>query len=98
MVKIVEFEKSSRPGYKYMVVLQDSDSQRTIHFGATGYNDYTTHPAKVREARKQAYLLRHKVTEDWKDPLTAGFWSRWILWNKPSVTASLKDVKSRFNL
>jgi len=27
---------------------------------------------------------------------TAGFYSRWILWNEPSITQSLRDLKKRF--
>jgi hypothetical protein len=27
---------------------------------------------------------------------TAGFWSKNILWNKPTIEASLKDVKAKY--
>jgi hypothetical protein len=29
---------------------------------------------------------------------TAGFWSRWLLWNKPTIKESYMDIKKRFNL
>jgi hypothetical protein len=40
------------------------------------------------------------VNENWtKSGLrTAGFLSRWILWNKPTILASIKDVEDRFNI
>ena len=42
--------------------------------------------------------LTTSTKEDWKDPTTAGALSRWILWNKPSLSASFSDYKSRFGL
>jgi hypothetical protein len=66
-----------------------------VHFGAVGYTDFT----KSRdEQKKEAYLARHKARENWNDPTTAGALSRWILWNKPTLAASIKDFKQRFKL
>ena len=66
-----------------------------VHFGATGYEDYTQHGDKERKA---AYLARHKAREDWtlQGVTSAGFWARWILWNKPSLASSIADVNRRF--
>ena len=50
------------------------------------------------EKRKSAYLARHKANENWNDYDTAGSLSRWILWNKTSLTASIANYKSKFNL
>jgi len=58
-------------------------------------SDYTIHKD---EARKQRYINRHQKNENWNDINTAGAWSRWLLWNKPSTRASYSDIKSRFNL
>ena len=54
-----------------------------LSFGAVGYSDYTIH--KDFE-RKERYVARQSKHEDWhKSGLyTAGFWSRWLLWNLPS--------------
>ena len=65
---------------------------RTIHFGDAKYEDYTTHKDPKRKAN---YLARHSG-EDWTDPKTAGFWARWLLWNKPSLVASVRDLEQRF--
>ena len=48
------------------------------------------------EERKKKYLARHKARENWtKSGLdTAGFWSRWLTWNKSSISASIKDIES----
>lgn len=70
---------------------------KTIHFGALGYADYTQHHDADRMKR---YLLRHRSHENWQQSgiQTAGFWSRWLLWNQPSLEASRRDVEQRFGL
>ena len=68
---------------------------KTTHFGAAGMSDYTKHKDK---ARKQRYLNRHKANENWSDYKSAGSLSRYILWNKPTLTESKADYKKRFNL
>jgi hypothetical protein len=30
------------------------------------------------------------MNENWEDPTTAGFWSRWLLWEKPDFKDALK--------
>ena len=72
--------------------------ENTTHFGDSSMRDYTTHPTGIRESRKAAYLSRHKAKEDWNDPTSAGSLSRWILWNKPTISASIADYKQRFHL
>lgn len=73
----------------------DSGRTRTIHFGAKGYDDFTIHKDKNR---KDNYLRRHAAREDFNNPLTAGALSRWILWNKPTLEASVYDFRRRFNV
>ena len=87
----ITIQKSSRAGKKYMAKVGD----KTVHFGATGYEDYTTHKD---EKRKAAYLARHRTKEDWtlSGVDTAGFWARHLLWNEPSLTASVADINKRF--
>jgi hypothetical protein len=58
-------------------------------------SDFTKHGD---EERKERYIKRHKVNENWDDPKSAGALSRFVLWNKPTLSASIRDYKSRFNL
>ena len=81
---------SSRKDKKYLV----SVNGHTVHCGARGYDDFTVHHD---ERRKANYLARHKH-ENWSDKSTAGFWARWLLWNKPTLAESIRDVNSRFGL
>lgn len=69
--------------------------EKTISFGAKGMSDYTKHKDPER---KKLYIQRHEKNEDWTNPLTAGALSRWILWNKTSLKASIADFKKRFKL
>jgi len=78
-----------------MAVFDIDGKHKTVHFGAVGYEDYTTSHDKER---KERYLKRHEAREDWKDPTTAGALSRFILWNKPTIAGSIRDYKSHFNL
>ncbi|MDC0366956.1 hypothetical protein OAM67_00865 [bacterium] len=68
---------------------------KTTHFGAAGYSDYTMHKDTKR---KQRYINRHQKNENWNNYMSAGALSRYILWNKPTLQASLKDYKQQFNL
>ena len=81
---------SNKPDKKYMAIIDD---RKTIHFGAKNYSDFTIHKD---EERKQRYLARHKKNENWNDPLTASFYATNILWNKPTITESIKDTNNRF--
>ena len=87
----VAIRKSSRAGKKWMARVNDT----TIHFGARGYEDFTTHGD---EKRKASYLARHRTTENWTlgGVETAGGWARWLLWNQASLSASIADVNKRF--
>ena len=92
-MKFVSLKLSSRDNKRYEIIF--SEPKKTIHFGAKNYSDFTQHKSEIR---KNAYLARHKVNENFNDPLTAGALSRWILWNKPTLSASVADFKKRFNL
>jgi len=70
---------------------------KKIHFGANGYEDFTMHHD---ENRKERYISRHQNNEDWSinGINTAGFWSRWLLWNKPTIKASINDISHNFDI
>ena len=86
--------KSNKPNKKFMVTI---DGKKTIHFGAKGMSDFTIHKDPKR---KERYIARHKARENWTKSgiKSAGFFSRWILWNKPSLRDSIKDTEKRFNI
>ena len=93
----VKITKSTKEGKKLMAVFSFPETTRTktVHFGSAGMDDYTKTKDK---AQKQRYLDRHRRRENWNSPTTAGALSRWVLWNLPTRSASIKDYKKRFNL
>jgi hypothetical protein len=84
---------SSNRTKKWMVLVDG----RLVHFGQQGASDYTIHKDPERKAR---YITRHRDRENWtKSGLkTAGFWSRWLLWNLPTLSGSLRDIERRFKV
>ena len=95
--KLVKISQSSRQGKKLMAVFENKKNGRkkTTHFGSMGMSDFTINKDPERKKR---YLDRHRKNENWNNPTSAGALSRWILWNKPSYRASVKDFKTRFKL
>jgi hypothetical protein len=105
---LCSIETSDKPGKKYDAKFREKGcpcskkstpecgrKEVVVSFGAKGMSDYTKHKD---DERKERYLLRHKMNEDWNDPMTPGALSRWILWNKKTLKASIDDFKKRFNL
>ncbi len=95
--KLISVTKSSKPGKKLMAKFQNKKTgrEKTIHFGASGMDDYTITKDKEQRAR---YRKRH--AKDLKgDPTRAGYLSYYILWgNSTSRQENIKNFKSRFSL
>ena len=96
-IKVV-IKKSTNPKKKLTAVFYKHEGGpkiKTTHFGSAGMDDFT----KTRdEAQKKRYISRHRKRENWQDYMSAGALSRWILWDKPTRSGSIKAYKNRFNL
>tara|TARA_Y100000114_G_C11758092_1_gene328016 strand:+ start:2612 stop:2923 length:312 start_codon:yes stop_codon:yes gene_type:complete len=95
----ITLKKSDKPQKKFAVKIDN----KTIHFGSRPNKDFTLYSKESKEKAqkmKNAYISRHRVNENWnKDGLkSAGFWSKHILWNKPTIQQSIKDTEKRFNI
>jgi len=77
--------------HKYYII---TESGKIIKFGAKGYSDYTIHKD---EARRLRYVARHENNENWtKSGInTAGFFSRWLLWEEPNIKDAYKKIKDK---
>lgn len=89
----VKLTRSPNPNKKYRV----SGADWHVDFGAKGYSDYTLHKDSTRRDR---YIIRHRSRENWGPGgvRTAGFWSRWLLWEKPNLQNAKKHVYKRFKI
>ena len=90
---MITLQRSTRRNKKLMVTIDN----KKIHFGQFLAKDYTMHN---NLKLKKAYLARHRKREDWNRTgiKTAGFWSRWILWNRKTIEGSIKDIERMFNV
>ena len=88
----VVISKSDNKNKKMKAVI---DGKKTIHFGQAGASDMTQHKDKER---KQRYIDRHKKNEDWTKSgvETAGFYSKHLLWSKPTIEESVKDLNKKY--
>ena len=82
----------------YVNTLDKRGNYKKVHFGGIGYKDYTIYYKEkgkdYADKMKHSYLSRHsKNGENWNNPTTAGYYSRWVLWNLPNVEESWKWVK-----
>jgi len=85
---------SDKKDKKYVAVI---DNKKHINFGGIKengkpYSDFTQH--KDTE-RKNRYLQRHKH-DHFNNPLYPSFYSTNLLWNKPTLTESIKDTNNKY--
>jgi len=80
---------SNKPDKKYDAII---GGKKTISFGQAGASDFTKHKDKDR---KERYLARHK-NDNYNNPLYPSFYSNNLLWNKPTITESVRDTNRRF--
>jgi hypothetical protein len=75
--------------HKFMAVFPEG---KVVRFGRKGYSDFTIHKDPERMKR---YLTRHRKRETWgrSGRYTAGFWSRWFLWSKPSLEGARRQTQ-----
>ena len=93
-MKLVKIVSANDGVHKFKAVFDNEGRSRTTKFGAIGYTDYTMSGDKEKRSH---YRERHQ--KDLKgDPTRAGYLSYYILWNLPTITASVADYKRRFNL
>jgi len=99
-IKLLSIKKLKSGKKKYEAKFQITEKngkikKKTIKFGAYGMSDYTIHKDTERRNR---YIKRHTKDLRTNNPMRAGFLSMYILWNKKTYTASLKDYKHRLNV
>jgi hypothetical protein len=87
---LIRLEEANDGKHKYIAYFSNG---RKTRFGAKGYEDYTMHNDVKR---REAYRKRHAKDLNTNDPYRAGYLSFYILWNLPTIEASVKDYNKRF--
>ena len=85
---------TSNKRFKAVFYDRKKEKVKTTQFGDKRYDNFTIHKD---DKRKELYRKRHhkdKIDE----PMTAGSLSWWLLWNEPTLEASIKDYERRFGM
>jgi len=111
MIKLLSIIPSKSKGKKWEARFSDDGKEVKVNFGADGYRDYTLLSNKSskfylkekseRDKVKSAYINRHRKREEklWKNsPMSPATLSRFILWEKPTLTAAIVAFKARFKV
>lgn len=82
---------------EFLAVFKRSDGKENkVRFGTP--SNYVSNPDKTKEDRKN-YIARHKVNENFNDPMSPGALSRWLLWGESrSIEKNIRAFKNKFNL
>ena len=95
-MKLLTVGRSSIKNTKYTATFDLGDKTKQVHFGSKESSTYLDHHDKKK---RENYIKRHTVRENFNDPLTAGSLSRWLLWgNTTSLRDNIAAFKNRFNL
>jgi len=100
--KFIELKPSTNKNKKFVAVFENLKTKRSksINFGAKGMKDFIlwNKELKPKEAKEKRllYLGRHK-REDWSNSnvMSPAWFSRWFLWEKPTLEASQKFIMSK---
>lgn len=96
-MKLETIIESDKPGKKWTAVfIKENGRTKSVHFGASGMDDYTiTHD----KAQRDRYRIRHQKDLETNDPTRAGFLSYHILWgDSTNLITNIKKYVKKFNL
>ena len=95
-MKLEKIIKSNAKGKKWTAIFSyDNDKKKTIHFGATGYLDYTI---GATDTQRKAYLSRHASGKN-APADTANALSYYILWGESrSMKTNINSYKKKYNV
>ena len=93
----VQLLKSDVKDKRYKIIFYDENRKKikTVNFGYDKGSAYIDHNDDIK---KNAWIARHKVRGTFDDYKTPSSLSKWILWNKPTISASYNDYIKKFGL
>lgn len=103
-MRLLDVKPSPKEDKKYMAIFCTCEgptkccdtNRKKVHFGAKNSSTYLDHKD---ENKRKAYIARHKVREDFNNPMTAGSLAKNLLWGPTtSLKENIKLFKKKFNL
>ena len=89
----MDIEYSKWKGKRWVAIFEDGTK---INFGLKNGNTYIDHHDKKK---RENYIKRHQVNENFNNPKSASSLSRWILWGDDiDINTNIKKFKQKFNL
>ena len=86
----IVISKSENKNKKYKAVI---DGRKTVHFGHSSYDDFTTHNDPKR---RDNYIARTSKQDHSKQNIASPAWmSRFILWEKPTLKGAVENVNNK---
>ena len=97
MPKLISVTRTPNSSKAFKAIFkQDSGRNKTIRFGTE--SNFTMNPNKTEKDRKN-YIARHRVNENFNNPMTAGSLSRHLLWGDTrSINKNVASFKIKFKL
>jgi len=98
---MLELKNSTAKGKKYMVVGEYNGKSVKVHFGSSTSSTFIDHNDLTK---KKNYLARHNAiklkdgTRAVDKILSPSFLSKWVLWNKKTLSEALKEIEDKFDI
>ena len=94
-IKLEVSKKYDKYNKKYDAIIDDGEKITRVSFGDNRFEDFTFHKD---EERKKLYIGRRSNMEKkyLDDPYAPAFYAMNILWNKPTISKSIKDTNKRY--
>ena len=87
----VVISKSERSDKKMKATI---NGKKTIHFGHSSYDDFTTHK---NSKRRDNYIARTSKQDHSKQNVASPAWmSRFILWEKPTLKGAVESANKKY--
>lgn len=83
-------KKSNRKNKKYLIDM----GEMIHHFGDSRYSDFTIHKDNDRKDR----YIKRTAKQPQNNIHSPAFWALNLLWNKPTLEGSIKDIEKKFNI
>ena len=94
-IKLISIKRSTISGKKLTATFNINGRNKVIHFGNASAQQFIIHKNIIRRNR---FIFRHYKDLKTNNPIRAGYLSMFILWNKPSLQASITDYRRRLSI